>query len=209
MIVTQGYALQFWPIDTIGFGFSGQIAPNVNSLALITLPDGTFELTFDPEGGVVIITFTNSGIYDGIYEIDPSLFSSGPIGATPPVIQTDGSPAIGETLTVIDPFFLFNGDTVPKPTPTYQWTRNSVAIPGATSSSYTLVSADNNNNIRVEVTLTDINGTRTFTSDPVPLGTPAEAIINSITYDTGGAVIDYTGALTITYDTAGALLEAT
>jgi hypothetical protein len=40
-------------------------------------------------------------------------------------------------------------------------------------------------------------------------GEPSEADINSITYDAGGAVIDYEGALAITYDAAGAEPEAT
>jgi hypothetical protein len=47
------------------------------------------------------------------------------------------------------------------------------------------------------------------TSDVKGDGEPSEADINSITYDAGGAVIDYDGTLAITYDAAGAEPEAT
>ena len=73
----------------------------------------------------------------------------------------------------------------------YQWLRNNVAISGATSSTYVLVSADEDNTIKVRVSFTDDEGhAETLTS----AGTTATA-----TAPTNSAA---TGQPTITGNTA-------
>ncbi len=55
----------------------------------------------------------------------------------------------------------------PAPTATYQWKRGGVNISGATASTYTLVQADTGENITVEVTLTNTEGSDSQTSAAV------------------------------------------
>jgi chitodextrinase len=63
----------------------------------------------------------------------------------------------------------------PAPTPSYQWSRcdsagaNCSPISGATSTSYTLVSADESRRLRVAVTATNTSGSATALSDPTGL----------------------------------------
>ena len=80
-----------------------------------------------------------------------------------------------------------------------------VAISGATGTTYT-VAEPVGSAIVMEATLTDDNGT----AAPVfsnALTVVNSAIINSVTYDTAGFVVDYNGELSATYDTAGIALE--
>jgi hypothetical protein len=64
-----------------------------------------------------------------------------------PTPTITGLPAVGKTLTAVPGTW-----TPATATFTYQWYRNSVAISGATSSSYTMVAADYNTYISVAVT---------------------------------------------------------
>lgn len=64
-----------------------------------------------------------------------------------PTPTISGTAAVGRTLTAV-----VGAWTPSNVTFTYQWKRNSTAITGATSSTYTLVAADFNNYISVDVT---------------------------------------------------------
>jgi hypothetical protein len=84
-----------------------------------------------------------------------------PVNTVAPVVS--GTTTVGQTLSTTTGTWTGN----PTPTFTYQWQRNSVNISGATSSSYTLVNADYNTNIRCVVTGTNAAGTASANSNSV------------------------------------------
>jgi hypothetical protein len=95
-----------------------------------------------------------------------------PVNLTPPVVS--GTPQVGQTLTTT------TGTWSNAPTRySYQWRRcdaaggGCVAITGATSSSYTLVTADQGTTLRAAVTATNAAGSATATSLPTPVVGPA------------------------------------
>ena len=101
-----------------------------------------------------------------------------------------GTATTGNTLTAVTSA-ITDADGMDDATFSYQWLRNNVAISGATSSTYVLVSADEDNTIKVRVSFTDDEGNaETLTSD----GTTATA-----TAPTNSAA---TGQPTITGNTA-------
>lgn len=87
-----------------------------------------------------------------------------------PSIQISGTPKVGQTLSVLNAEatdFTPTADSV-----TYQWLRNGTAIPGATSATYKLTSADATRSVSVKVT-----GVKTHYQDAtatVSAGTVAE-----------------------------------
>src|SRR3954469_23433782 len=87
-----------------------------------------------------------------------------PTNSAAPTIS--GTPQVGQTLTASPG--TWNSDTTP--TYAYQWQRcdtagnNCAAIPGATSQSYTVQSADVDKTLRVAVTATNASGSGSATS---------------------------------------------
>lgn len=83
-----------------------------------------------------------------------------PVNTVLPVITTDGTPAVGETVTVN------TGTWTGQPTPTftYQWKNAGVDIPAATTNSYTLQAGDSGDAITCTVTATNIGGTASVTT---------------------------------------------
>ena len=85
-------------------------------------------------------------------------------------VSISGTVAVGSVLSVTSTIADVNG----LGTFAYQWNRSGTAISGATSSTYTLASADTGNTITVTITYTDGNGfIETETSAPtitVPIG---------------------------------------
>ena len=88
------------------------------------------------------------------------------------LISSDGASPVNTVAPVISGTALV-GNTLSSTTGTwtsdtgvigylYQWTRNSVAISGATSSTYTLVSEDRLTTIRCQVAATDTDGTSAY-----------------------------------------------
>jgi len=86
-----------------------------------------------------------------------------PVNAEPPVISTDGTPAVGETVSVS------NGVWANSPTSySRQWKRNGTNIAGATGTSYVLQAADAGQQITCTVTASNAAGTgEPATSDPI------------------------------------------
>jgi hypothetical protein len=93
-----------------------------------------------------------------IYEIK-NVISDGnvPINTIAPVIS--GTALVGNTLTSTSGTWTSDTGVISFG---YQWTRDNVDISGATSSTYTLVSADRLKTIRSKVRATDSDGTSGF-----------------------------------------------
>jgi hypothetical protein len=93
-----------------------------------------------------------------IYEIK-NVISDGnvPINTIAPVIS--GTALVGNTLTSTSGTWTSDTGVISFG---YQWTRDNVDIVGATSSTYTLVSADRLKTIRSKVRATDSDGTSGF-----------------------------------------------
>lgn len=97
-----------------------------------------------------------------------------PINTVSPVIT--GISQVGQTLNCS------TGTWSNTPTSyTYQWKRNNISITGATSSTYTLVSADANSSIKCTVTATNDDGSASADSDTVNVTweTDAQAFITA------------------------------
>jgi hypothetical protein len=114
----------------------------------------------------------------------------GPINTVNPVIS--GTAEVGQVLTTT------NGTWTGTPTITfaYQWTRNGESISGATSSTYTVQSADQGFQIRCRVTATNPDGSRNATSNAISI--PA-APSGTTTFDSTAITFDST---TLTFDEA-------
>ena len=82
---------------------------------------------------------------------------------TPPEIDSSQSWFVGDTLNFTGNIW----DGNPAPTLSYQWKRNSSNITGATSTTYLLVSADQNQLISVECTATNSQGATSYSSNQV------------------------------------------
>ena len=89
-----------------------------------------------------------------------------------PHASISGTPAVGSKLTCQSGVGSGSGARV-----AYQWLRNTVAIPNATSSSYTPRGADNGAHLQCEATATDGGGSATATSSfvNIPYGAPPAA----------------------------------
>ena len=126
---------------------------------------------------------------------------SGPVNTAAPVIS--GFNTLGSTLSSTTGTFTGN----PTPTYGYQWRRNAVNIPSATSSTYILVEADNAAAITCVVTATNALGATSATSNTItvqnaaPVNTVAPVISGSTAL--GGVLSSTTGTWsgipTITY----------
>jgi hypothetical protein len=93
---------------------------------------------------------------------DGAFATPAPIKASPSI---SGIPAVGSTLTC-----KANVTTTAAETVGYQWTRDTVAIPGATSTTYVIVAADQTHHIGCTVTVAGDGGATTAISgfDGVP-----------------------------------------
>jgi hypothetical protein len=93
---------------------------------------------------------------------DASFVTPAPIKASPSI---SGIPAVGSTLTC-----KANVTTTAAETVGYQWTRDTVAIPAATSTTYVIVAADETHHIGCTVTVAGDGGSTTAISgfDGVP-----------------------------------------
>jgi hypothetical protein len=86
-----------------------------------------------------------------------------------------GTGVVGQTLTSTDGTWT---GTLPI-TFSYQWKRNGINILGATSSTYTLVSADTSTNITLQVTATNSVGSTSATSNTIAVISFPQSLINA------------------------------
>ncbi|MCI5049404.1 MAG: cadherin repeat domain-containing protein [Rickettsiales bacterium] len=117
----------------------------------------------------VRVSATNSdGSANATSAATGTIAESVPSNTAIPVIS--GTAQVGETLSVTDGTW----SSISTPTYSYQWQRAGSDISGATSSSYTLVSADYNNTITCEVTATNTAGAAM--AESAATGTVAENV---------------------------------
>jgi hypothetical protein len=134
----------------------------------------------------------------------PNPDAQAPVNTSPPVISPEGNQVIGTVFTS------GNGSwfaTRPL-TFEYRWTRNGTPISGATSQTYTSVSADEGQTLRCEVRATNAFGVSSYiassnssTGVSLPVNTVAPVISGSTTL---GSVLSttngtWTGTATITF----------
>lgn len=103
-----------------------------------------------------------------------------PVNFTLPVII--GSAVVGSTVTFLAGVYSGSAGSV-----TVQWTLDGVAIAGATSSSYTLVSAGV---LRVQETKTNLSGSATALSSPVTVVAASAAPSNLVAPVVSGVTVD-------------------
>ena len=134
-------------------------------------------------------------------EEDPAVTNTAATG-TPTI---SGTPQVDETLTasVSD---VSNADGLDDARYAYQWIRGSADIERATGSSYTLVSADEGETIKVQVGFTDDAGhaeslTSAATDAVAPAPEPLTATFSGVPAEHDGS--EFTFALTFSEDVAG------
>ena len=134
-------------------------------------------------------------------EEDPAVTNTAATGA--PTIS--GTPQVDETLTasVSD---MSDADGLDDARYAYQWIRGSADIESATGSSYTLVSADEGETIKVQVGFTDDAGnaeslTSAATDAVAPAPEPLTATFSGVPAEHDGS--EFTFALTFSEDVAG------
>jgi hypothetical protein len=198
------------------FNFSGTVAADLEPP-----PPGPFGFT-DPGDNTRILTVglvdpVSLTVGDGAYParngtdvfapedaLDAPVFLfAGLIGVDDVVGET---PAVGDTVRLIDPPLTVSNAALPAPALTYRWLANNAPIVGEIDPEELIVPAIPGQTLELEITATNADGPRVIrTNALVVAGDPAA--INSVTYDAAGIVINYTGTLTVTYDAAGILLE--
>ena len=109
--------------------------------------------------------------------------------------RIDGSPELGQTLSA-DTTSIADADGLEEVVFEYQWLADDADIPGATGSTYTVVSGDVGKAIRVRVTFTDDAGNEeTLTSAPTTAVTAAGLQLQSATVDGGTLTLTYSEEL--------------
>jgi len=153
----------------------------------------TYTLVAADSGAAItcVVTATNaSGSTSATSNTITAQTYTAPANTIAPVIS--GTTTLGSTLTSTTG--AFNGN--PSPTYGYQWRRNAVNIPSATSSTYVLVSADSAAAITCVVTATNALGSSSAPS-------------NTITADTYAAPVNSSPPLISGTTTIGSVLTST
>jgi hypothetical protein len=179
-----------------------------NSFYFTVANDGTADLDGTGSVNLTITSPTHLATYNGgsgagVYPFTMSALSTGPIALFNPVIT--GTPANGQTLSILhQPFAVTNSVA----TIAYQWQKNGTNISGATNQTFDITGAVNGDAYRLSAVITDTNGsTAAIFSNALTVSGGVTPTINSVTYDAGGILVDYTGTLDDTIDTGGLNLE--
>lgn len=127
---------------------------------LVMTDNGEVEIV--TSGSTVSVSISDSSAYDGTYTFAAAALDSGPVNLVPPVLNTDGSPEVGQTLSVSPGLWVYDGDnTAPLVTTT---------VSGAgplTDLSYDILPADAGTTLTATEELIGDNGTRTALSNDV------------------------------------------
>ena len=148
---------------------SATVEYRTSYLSLITDADDTKEhLQVNVPVGrkeVRIFVTAENGHDDTIYRlfIEREASANSPATGAPTIT---GTARVGQTLTA-DTSGISDDDGLTNVTYSYQWLRGSTEIDGATSSTYTVQTADSGSTIKVRVTFTDDDGNEeSLTSEP-------------------------------------------
>jgi hypothetical protein len=136
-----------------------------------------------------VVTGTNSYGFDSEVSNIISVVDFAPVNTVAPTVSPSGTQSTG-TLITAD---VESWDGVAPITYEYKWTRNGIAISGATASTYTIQLADDGTTIRVEVKGTNAYGTSAFiaSSNSVSAVNTVAPTISSATIS-GTAVVGQT-----------------
>ena len=119
---------------------------------------------------------------------------------------TGASDVVGSTYTATPGLWVYDAADTATDTITGRWHLDGVSIsPPQSALTYTTTAVGA---LTYFETFTGAGDLRSGVSNSIAIAA-GTAAINTITYDTAGALVDYTGTLGATYDTAGVLLEAT
>ncbi len=121
--------------------------------------DGT--LLVQAATGQITLTVTSPAEFAGTYVTDTGLLAGGPVNLVPPVVE--GLPEEGALLTARNGLWIHGGEVTGE---TWSWRRNGVAIPGADTAAYTVVTADMGSGLTAVQTLTAAGGSRSAVSAP-------------------------------------------
>jgi hypothetical protein len=134
----------------------------------------------------------------------PNPDAQAPVNTSPPVISPGGNQGIGTVFTSSNGSWFATRPL----TFEYRWTRNGTPISGATSQTYTSVSADEGQTLRCEVRATNAFGVSSYiassnssTGVSLPVNTVAPVISGSTTLGSVLTTTDgtWTGTATITF----------
>ena len=139
-----------------------EFAVNVVSVGA-TLAGGNIEFTAI-DASTVQVVVSGGTAFDGTYGFNPALLASGPVNLVAPIIS--GTTGLGDTLTVDPGLWVFDtDDNTVAPIFSPQWVREPETDIGTDSSTYTIASADQGEDISVDVTCQGVNGSRTASSE--------------------------------------------
>ncbi|WP_299843944.1 hypothetical protein [uncultured Jannaschia sp.] len=138
----------------------------------ILLPeDGTIEIR--AHDGVVTLTITKSGNYDGEYEVDTTeLATKDAINLKPAIIS--GEATMGSTLTATPGLWVYDGVN-PAPTITAEWRKDNAPIAGATGPTYVLANDYGASITYGETTGNAYQSSNAIETEPMPVAAPAPA----------------------------------
>jgi hypothetical protein len=177
------------------------IRVDIDGVQRISVTDATVSRVGKPAFYGTSVGSATAGYHWASITVD-DLSAAQPVNTAVPAITTDGSPAVGETVSCD------TGTWTGSPTSyAYQWKRDGVAISGATGSTYTIVSADAGTALTCTVTATNGVGSASATSGAVavpaaPVNTVAPAVTTDGTPATGETITSDHGTWTgtgITY----------
>ncbi len=146
---------------------TGQIDITITEpvLSVDVTPENTLTVTAAPDP--IDITVTTPAIFAGTYTADPLDLLDGPVALVPPAIE--GVIDTGQTLTARPGLWIY--DLAAEPVvQSWQWQRAGVDIPGATSATYVMQTADVNQGLTAVETRSDAYGAQSAVSQSVALG---------------------------------------
>lgn len=125
----------------------------------------------------VAVSVTTPGVDAALESADrsegPGSTAQAPVNTSPPVVSGTGD--VGDVLTCAD------GSWTGTPTPTFsvRWLRDGSPIVGATTNSYTVLSADEGHRLACEVTASNTAGEKSAVSARVPIPTSSTAHVTT------------------------------
>ena len=158
---------------------------------LLPRPDGTIGIRLD--GGTVTVTVAGSGAYDGTFTAAATALAAGPVHLLPPSAPSGptAAPLPGDALSARAGLVLHAAGRVP--TVTRRWTRNGLAIPGATGATLVVSAADQGTAIAVTETAANADGSRSATGPALAI--PAVPVITIGTEPSAQALMADLGTL--------------